>query len=218
MKHPEQARGKDTMTGPTPKNNRGIGYGMLYPKGWREYPVTVEGEAQLAKVATDKAKKLGRADIVLLIRRSVHDTFERLRRQGAISTVVPTETISENSVIPSSLIITPVRANAGTSLAAAVARAAMGQHVATEEIDGAQWFHWLGAEKRHEDGQFVQAEVNFVVPRPRQDGSIDPAPEVGLRIIYTYGFLESQRGSEEIELLRDLGYGIIGTFKWVGLE
>lgn len=35
---------------------------------------------------------------------------------------------------------------------------------------------------------------------------------------YTYGFLESQRGSEEIELLRDLGYGIIGTFKWVGLE
>ena len=104
------------MTGPTPKNNRGIGYGMLYPKGWREYPVTVEGEAQLAKVATDKAKKLGRADIVLLIRRSVHDTFERLRRQGAISTVVPTETISENSVIPSSLIITPVRANASTPM------------------------------------------------------------------------------------------------------
>lgn len=197
-----------------PKASRGIGYGMLYPKGWREYPVTLEGEAQLAKVATFKARQLGRADIVMLVRRSIHDTFERLRRQGALSTVVPTATENE-SIIPSSLIITPLRTNAGTRLATAVAKTAQGNPVDTEVVDGAEWLHWTGAEKVHEDGEMLQSEINFVIPRPLPDGSIDPEPTVGLRIIYTYAFLPSQRESEEVELLRQLGYSIIGTFKWV---
>ena len=195
---------------------RGIGFSLVYPPGWREFRTTKEHEEQLTKLATAEAKKLGRADVVLIVRRKIHELFEYLRRRGALGFALPTGSVS--SGLPVSLMINPLKTGPSGSLAAVVNRVSVGETVEIEEVDGAQWYLWTTNERAQEAAELMSIGLNMVVPRPLPDGSVDPDPKAGLWLYYSYPRVDGLDDQELTDDLRDLGYAILGTFKWVPVQ
>ncbi|MFL4472764.1 hypothetical protein ACIPVK_02055 [Paeniglutamicibacter sp. MACA_103] len=197
---------------------RGIGYSMVYPPGWREFRTTAEHEGILTKLATAEAKSLGRADVVLLIRQKTHEMFEHLRRRGSLGFALPVSQVN-GGAIPTSMIMTPLKVGASGTLADAVRRVAGGNPLETEAVDGANWYHWSTSERAEEAPEFLNMGLNMVIPRPLPDGSEDPDPKAGLWLLYSYAQVDAGEGKAELtEALRDLGYAIFGTFRWVPVQ
>ncbi|MET0872876.1 MAG: hypothetical protein ABWX63_00120 [Paeniglutamicibacter terrestris] len=196
---------------------QGIGYSMVYPPGWRDFRASVEHEAILTKLATAEAKALGRADVVLLIRQKVHEIFEYLRRRGSLGFALPVEQL-RGGVMPASMIITPLKVGQTGSLANAANRAAGGNQVDVETVDGTEWFHWKTVERAEETPEYQNHGLNLVIPRPLPDGSRDADPKAGLWLLYSYGHIDGVGTEEVTEAMRELGYAILGTFKWVPVQ
>ena len=183
----------------------GLGFSMLFPPGWRELRTDVESERELTELATRGARDAGRADVALAIRQHIHRMFEGLRRRRALGVHLPVVTI-DDSVLPASLTVVPVRFAPG-GLARAVADRA--GDAAVEEVDatGARWFRWYDRADQLE-GQDAAASVtlHYMIPRPDDAGA--------LHLLYAYTVLAEDRDEEPDRSLETLGHGIIGTFEW----
>ena len=183
----------------------GLGFSMLFPPGWREFRTDVESERALTALATRGARDAGRADVALAIRQHIHRMFEGLRRRRALGVHLPVVTM-DDSVLPASLTVVPVRFAPG-GLARAVADRA--GDAAVEEVDatGAHWYRWYDRADQLE-GQDAAASVtlHYVIPRPDDAGA--------LHLLYAYTVLAEDRGEEPDRSLETLGHGIIGTFEW----
>ncbi|MBD8024604.1 hypothetical protein [Microbacterium gallinarum] len=183
----------------------GLGFSMLFPPGWREFRTDVESERELTELATRGARDAGRADVALAIRQHIHRMFEGLRRRRALGVHLPVVTM-DDSVLPASLTVVPVRFAPG-GLARAVADRA--GDAAVEEVDatGARWYRWYDRADQLE-GQDAAASVtlHYMIPRPDDAGA--------LHLLYAYTVLTEDRGEEPDRSLETLGHGIIGTFEW----
>jgi hypothetical protein len=192
------------MSAPTAPPS-GLGFSMLFPPGWREFRTDVESERELTELATRGARDAGRADVALAIRQHIHRMFEGLRRRRALGVHLPVVTM-DDSVLPASLTVVPVRFAPG-GLARAVADRA--GDAAVEEVDatGARWYRWHDRADQLE-GQDAAASVtlHYVIPRPDDAGA--------LHLLYAYTLLAEDRGEEPDRSLETLGHGIIGTFEW----
>lgn len=187
---------------------RGIGFSMLFPPGWREFRPDAAGEAELTELATAAAREAGRADVVLAIRQYVHRMFDGLRRRKAIGVHLPVETLA-GGALPVSLTVVPVRVAAGSTLARTVGTISGGNPVEELPVDDTTWFRW---EERSDDldgdRDAISTSLHYVLPRPGGDG------EAGLQLIYALVALAADRGSDETRALESLGHGIVGTFQW----
>jgi len=195
----------------------GIGYSMVFPPGWREFKTTVEFEDVLAKLVVAEAKALGRADVVLMLRKKTHEMFENLRRRGALEFAIPVDQLS-GGVWPVSLIVTPLKTGPTGSLMKAVGRVAGGNSIEAQVVDDATWYAWNTTTRFEETQGFQNHGLNLVVPRPLQDGSVDPDPKTGLWLLFSYGQMDGAESSDTVEQLRELGLAILGTFKWVAMK
>ncbi|MFC9933867.1 hypothetical protein [Glutamicibacter sp. NPDC127525] len=196
---------------------RGIGYSLLYPAGWREFNTSVEHEQALTKLVTAEPKALGRADLVLMLRRQMHQTFEYLRRRGSLGFAMPVEKLAEGGM-PVSVIMTPLKVGSSGTLLEAARKAAGGNQIEIEDADGADWYLWSSVEQAAESPELKNNGLNMVVPRPLPDGTIDPDPKAGLWLLYSYAHVESENGEAFSEGLKSLGLSILGTFKWVPIQ
>ncbi|WP_313810847.1 hypothetical protein [Glutamicibacter sp.] len=192
---------------------RGIGYSVLFPPGWREFKTTVEFEHVFIKLVTAEAKSAGRADVVLILRQKMHEMFEQLRRRGALGFAIPMNKLT-GGFWPASLIVTPLKVGTTGKLSDAVGRAAGGNTVDTERIDGADWYLWKSSYRPEEASEIQNHGLNMVVPRPLPDGTVDPDPTAGLWLLFSYAEINGVMVEEEADQLRELGLAILGTFKW----
>jgi len=195
----------------------GIRYHMVFPPGWREFRTSIEFEEALVKLVTAEPRARGRADVVLMLRQKVHEMFEDLRRRGSLSFAIPAER-GKAGVWPVSLIVTPLKTGPSGTLAEAVQRAARGCAVDTESVEDADWYFWNTSTRAKDAPELQSHGINMVVPRPLPDGSADPDPKAGLWLMYTYAELDQVKQDEVNEGLRQLGYAILGSFKWVPVQ
>jgi len=195
----------------------GIRYHMVFPPGWREFRTTDEFEQVLMKLVTAEPKALGRADVVLMLRQKIHGMFEDLRRRGALAFAIPVKR-SSKGVWPVSLIVTPLKTGTSGTLTEAVQRAARGKLIETQLVDGADWYLWHTSVRAKESPELLNHGINMVVPRPLPDGSVDQDPKAGLWLMYSYAELDQSKQEEMTEGLRQLGYAILGSFKWVPVQ
>ncbi|GAA1892767.1 hypothetical protein GCM10009715_42800 [Paeniglutamicibacter psychrophenolicus] len=117
--------------------------------------------------------------------------------------------------MPVSMIMTPLKVGPAGTLVDAVRKAAGGTPLESEAVDGAEWYLWTSMERADEAPELQNNGLNMVVPRPLPDGSVDPDPKAGLWLRYSYAHVEADNGEEFADGLRQLGYAILGTFKWV---
>ncbi|WP_194943689.1 hypothetical protein AAHB37_16110 [Glutamicibacter halophytocola] len=202
---------------PSMSRPRGIGYSLLYPAGWREFNTSVEHEQALTKLVTAEPKALGRADLVLMLRKQMHQMFEYLRRRGSLGFAMPVEKLATGAM-PASVIMTPLKVGSNGTLLDAVRKAAGSNQIEIEDADGADWYLWSSAERSVDAPELKNNGLNLVVPRPLPDGSIDPDPKAGLWMLYSYLHVDAENGDEFAEGLRSLGLSILGTFKWVPMQ
>lgn len=201
----------------TNANPRGIRYHMVFPPAWREFGTSHEFEKALVTIATAEAKQAGRADIVLTLRQNIHVMFEELRRTGSLSVVLPVKRLREGA-IPASLIVTPLKVGSTGTLAEAVSRVSGSNLVEAQPVDGTNWYLWHTDSRSDEAQDLRTLGINMVVPRPRPDGTIDQDPKAGLWLRYSYLEITGSTPEEMNEGLLQLGYAIIGSFKWVPVQ
>lgn len=196
---------------------RGIRYHMLFPPGWREFGTNLEFEKALVTIATAELKQLGRADIVLLLRQRIHAMFEELRRKGALSIALPVKRLSDG-VMPASLIVMPLKVGTTGALTDAVRKAAGTSPVEAQPVDGAEWYLWHTQSRADEAPDLRTQGINMVIPRPLPNGDVDRDPKAGLWLRYSAMDLAGTTSEEMSDGLLQLGYAIIGSFKWVPVQ
>lgn len=195
----------------------GIGYRMVFPPGWREFGTSAEFEEILVKLVTSEAKKQGRADIVLMLRQNIHAMFEDFRRRGTLGFALPVNRF-QSGAWPASLIVTPLKTGASGTLLDTVRRVAGDNDVDAGSVDGSEWYLWHSSSNSKDARELKNRAINMVVPRPLPDGATDSNPKAGLWLMYSYLELEQTTPEEMAEGLQQLGYAILGSFKWVPVQ